>query len=180
MKRFFSLPGTKLIVVLVATFHLATANVTDPNPVMLKGDIQLKSLTSIAFSNDGVLFLADPLGLKICAIDEKQPNAEKAQSLEIANIDEKLAALLGVSTKDIKIEDMAVNPTSAEVYFAVTRRGSALQPAVIKVGKGGKISPINLSNVSYYETSLSDVPSKSPDQYYPLTYGITDMAFIDG
>lgn len=180
MKRFFSLPGTKLIVVLVATFHLATANVTDPNPVMLKGDIQLKSLTSIAFSNDGVLFLADPLGLKICAIDEKQPNAEKEQSLEIANIDEKLAALLGVSTKDIKIEDMAVNPTSAEVYFAVTRRGSALQPAVIKVGKGGKISPINLSNVSYYETSLSDVPSKSPDQYYPLTYGITDMAFIDG
>jgi hypothetical protein len=51
---------------------------------------------------------------------------------------------------------------------------------VIKVETAGKLSPVNLSNVSYYETSLNDVPSKSPHEYYPLTYGITDMAFIDG
>jgi hypothetical protein len=75
---------------------------------------------------------------------------------------------------------MAVNPTSQEVYFAVTRRGSALQPAVIKVDHQGNLSPLSLSNVSYYETSLSDVPSKSPHQYFPLTSAITDMAFIDG
>jgi hypothetical protein len=180
MKRLFSSQRTRLVFTLVVTFHLAIANVTDPVPVMLNGDIQLKSLTSIAFSKDGVLFLADPLGMKICALDEKQTNTKKTQNLEVPNIDERLAALLGVSTKDIKIEDMAVNPTSQEVYFAVTRRGGDLQPAVIKVDKLGKLSSVNLSNVSYYETSLTDVPSKSPDQYFPLTYAITDMAFIDG
>jgi hypothetical protein len=62
----------------------------------------------------------------------------------------------------------------------VTRRGSTLQPAIIKVDNQGKLSSFNLSNVNYYETSLRDVPSKSPEQYYPLTYAITDMAFIDG
>ncbi len=180
MKHFFSSHRTRLIFALLVTSHLATANVTDPVPVMLKGDIQLKSLTAIAFSKGGVLFLADPLGMKIYALDEKQMNAEKAESLEVANIDEKLAALLGVSTKDIKVEDMAVNPTSREVYFAVTRRGNALLPAIIKVDKQGKLTSFNLTNVSYYETSLTDVPSKSPHQYFPLTTAITDMAFIDG
>lgn len=180
MKRFFSSQRTRLVLAMVMVFHLAGANATDPPPVMLKGDIQLKSLTSIAFSKDGVLFLADPLGMKICALNEKQTNSERSRNLEVPNIDEKLAALLGVSTKDIKIEDMAVNPTSQEVYFAVTRRGGDLQPAVIKVDKQGKLSPINLTNVSYYETSLTDVPSKSPHQYFPLTSAITDMAFIDG
>jgi hypothetical protein len=180
MKQFFSSHRTRLVFALLATFHLATAKGADPVPVKLKGDIQLKSLTSITFSKEGVLFLADPLGMKIYALDEKQMNVERVQNLEIANIDEKLAALLGVSTKDIKIEDMAVNPTSQEIYFAVTRRGNTLLPSIIKVDKLGKLSAFNLSNVSYYETSLADVPSKSPHQYFPLTAAITDMSFIDG
>ena len=170
----------KVVIALLATFHFATAYSTDPDPVMLKGDIQLKSLTSIAFNKDGVLFLADPLGSKICAVDEKQGAPSPSANLEILNIDEKLAAVLGVSTKDIKIEDMAVNPTSKEVYFAVTRRGSDLQPTVVKVNKDSKLSLVNLDNVSYYQTSLNDVPSKSPSTYFPLTSAITDMEFIDG
>lgn len=179
MKKNISQAGTRLTIALLATLQFAFANISDP-PAMLKGDIQLKSLTSITFSKDGVLFLADPLGMKIYALDEKHSNTEKVQNLEVAGIDEKIAALLGVNTKDVKIEDMAVNPTSQEVYLAVTRRGSALQPAIVKVDKHGKLSAFNLSNVNYYETSLSDVPSKSPHQYFPLTSAITDMAFIDG
>ena len=179
MKPFFNVPRTQLVVALVACFNFASAYATDPEPVMLKGDIQLKSLTSIAFSKEGVLFLADPLGMKICALDQKQSNVGNVQRLDVPNVDEKIAALLGVSAKDIKIDDMAVNPTSQEVYFAVTRRGTDLQPAVVKVNKDAKLSLVNLSNVSYYETSLNDVPSKSPHQYFPLTSAITDMAFID-
>jgi hypothetical protein len=180
MKQFFSSQRTGLVLALSAIFHLAAAHVTDPKPVMHKGDIQLKSLTSITFSKEGVLFLADPLGMKIYALDEKQMRVENVGNLEVSNIDEKVAALMGVSTKDIKIEDMAVNPTSREVYLAVSRRGSSLQPAIIKVDKLGKLSSFNLNNVSYYETSLADIPSKSPHQYFPLTAAITDMAFIDG
>jgi hypothetical protein len=165
---------------LVLSLHVATAHSKDPGPTMLKGTIQLKSLTAITFSKDGVLFLADPLGMKIYGLDERHATAEKAQDLEVSNIDEKLAALLGVSTKDIKIEDMAVNPTSQEVYFAVSRRGSSLQPALVKVDGQGKLTSFNLNNVSYCETSLADVPTKSPHQYYPLSAAVTDLAFIDG
>ena len=152
---------------------------TDPGPIMLKGDIRLKSLTSITFNKDGVLFLADPLGMKIYALDEKRA-AESGAAMDVPNIDEKIAALLGIGVKDIKVEDMAVNPTSREVYIAVTRRGTALQPAVVRVDATGKLTSFNLNNVSYHETSLADVPAKSPHQWFPLTSAITDMAFIDG
>ncbi|MGC3944755.1 MAG: hypothetical protein QM762_09560 [Chryseolinea sp.] len=165
---------------LVATLQMTLAKTNEPAPVMHKGDIQLKSLTSIAFNKDGVLFLADPLGMKIYALDEKHVTSGPVEQLEVTNIDEKIAALLGVSTKDIKIEDMAVNPTSHEVYFAVIRRGASLQPTVIKVDSKSKIYAFNLSNVNYYEASLSDVPAKSPHTYFPLSSAITDMAFIEG
>jgi hypothetical protein len=169
-----------LALVFLVLFHAAIANSTDPTPVMLKGEIQLKSLSAITFSKDGILFLADPLGMKIYALDEKRGVTAPTQNLNVGNIDEKLAALLGVSTKDIKIEDMAVNPTSREVYLAVTRRGTSLQPTLVKVDGNGSLTPYNLKDVSYYETSLADVPSKSPSDYYPLTYAVTDMAFING
>jgi hypothetical protein len=169
-----------IVFAMVATMQFALANSTDPIPAMLKGDIQLKSLTSITFSKEGVLFLADPLGMKVYALDEKHSNVDKVPDLEVNNIDEKIAALVGVSVKDIKIEDMAVNPVSQEVYFAVTRRGSSLQPAIIKIDGRGILSPLDLSGVNYYETSLADIPSKSPHQYFPLSAAITDMAFIDG
>src|SRR5689334_18556828 len=116
MKQIFVSPKVLFVLALVATSQLI-AGPDKPVPPMLKGDIQLKSLTSIAFSKEGVLFLADPLGMKIYALDEKHATGEKAQSLDVANVDEKIAALLGVSAKDIKIEDMAVNPTSQEVYL---------------------------------------------------------------
>jgi hypothetical protein len=180
MKLNYSSIKQWLVFALAAMLQPVLANAIDPAPTMLKGDIQLKSLTSITFNKDGVLFLADPLGMKIYALDEKRSNSEKVQTLEVPNVDEKIAALLGVSTKDVKIADMAVNPTSQDVYLAVTRRGNSLDPIIIKVDGQGKLSPLSLSGVSYYETSVSDVPAKAPQSYYPVTYAITDMAFIDG
>lgn len=53
-----------------------------------------------------MLLLADPLGMKIYALDAKQNIAAIADNLEVANIDEKLVALLGVGTKEIRVADM--------------------------------------------------------------------------
>ncbi len=173
-------PLQRLAFGLVIALCPLLAKAIEPVPAMLKGDIQLKSLTSITFSKEGILFLADPLGMKIYALDEKHVNTAVADQLEVNNIDEKIAALLGVSPKDIKIEDMAVNPTSHDVYVAVTRRGGELQPALVKVDNHGKISAFGLSGVNYYETSLADIPATSPHHYFTLSSAITDMAFIDG
>jgi hypothetical protein len=152
-----------------------------PDP--LRGSIQLKSLTSITFNQDGILFMADPLGNHIYAVDAKQENAKKAMTIDVPNIDEKIGALLGVSAKNVKIEDMAVNPTSQEVYLAVTRRSAGNEPVVVKADHKGNLSLVNLSNVNYYETALNDVPAaeaKLPQPWHQRTMAVTDMAFVDG
>ena len=155
----------------------------EKTPEPLRGSIQLKSLTSITFNKEGILFMADPLGLRIYAVNAKQENVKKAMTIDVANIDEKLGALLGVSARDVKIEDMAVNPTSQEVYLAVTRKSAANEPVLIKVSNKGSLSQVSLSDVSYYETSLTDIPApgaKLPMQWHSLTMAVTDMAFVDG
>lgn len=167
---------------LVCVAFMVTAHPLKPtDPV--RGNIQLKSLTAITFNKDGVLFMADPLGMRIYAIDAKKENVKKAMMIQVASIDEKIAALLGVNVRNVKIEDMAVNPTSQEIFLAITRKSAANEPVLIKVDNRGALSQVSLDDVSYYETSLNDVPApgaKLPQQWHSLTMAVTDMAFVDG
>ena len=78
---------------------------------------------------------------------------------------------------------MAVHPISKEIYLAVTRKGSPAQSVLIKIDHKGNLQPVALNNVSFYETSITDVPApgtKLPQQWHTLTMAVTDMAFVDG
>ena len=160
---------------------VAARPVKEPAP--MRGSIQLKSLTSITFNQDGILFMADPLGMRIYAVDARKENVKKAMTIEVSNLDDKVGALLGVSARDVKIEDLAVNPTSQEIYLAVTRKSAANEPVLIRVDNLGNLDVVSLADVSYYETSLNDVPApdaKLPSQWHTRTMAVTDMAFVDG
>jgi hypothetical protein len=179
--------GKLLAIVAMNALLLSAANLVAAHPEKVpapqRGSIQLKSLTSITFNQDGILFMADPLGMRIYAMNAKQEGVKKPMTIEVRNIDEKIGALLGVSARDVKIEDMAVNPTSQEVYLAVTRRSAGNQPVLVKVDNKGGLSPVNLDDATYYETSLIDVPApgtKLPLPWHSLTMAVTDMAFVDG
>ena len=152
-------------------------------PAPRKGNIALKSLTSIAFNKDGILFLADPLGAHLYALEIKTASLTIAEKINVNNIDEKLAALLGVPVKDIKIEDMAVHPSSKEIYLAVSRRGTPTQSVIVRADHSGKLQPVTLTDVTFYETALTDVPAagtKLPQQWHSISMAVTDMAFVDG
>ena len=41
--------------------------------------------------------------------------------MNIERIDGKIAAVLGVSEKEVRINDLKVNPASGNIYLAVTR-----------------------------------------------------------
>ena len=180
LRSLFTIGATNALLLF---FAINVAAHPEKTPEPLRGSIQLKSLTSITFNKDGILFLADPLGMRIYAVNAKQENVRKAMTIQVAGIDEKIGAMLGVSTKDVKIEDMAVNPTSQEIYLAVTRKSAANEPVLIKVDNKGILSQVKLNDVSYYETSLNDVPAadvKLPQPWHSRTMAVTDMAFVDG
>src|SRR5262249_52977248 len=76
------------------------------------GKAQLKSAGSLAFGPDGILFIGDPMGAAIFAIDTGDRASAKTAPLSVQGLDAKVAALLGTAPDQILINDMAVNPIS--------------------------------------------------------------------
>lgn len=170
-----------VVMILLQVSLISGLQASEPAPK--KGNIALKSLTSIAFNNDGILFMADPLAAHVYGIETQPVSQTVPERINVDNIDEKLAALLGVQVKDIKIQDMAVHPASREIYLAVTRRGTPTQSVLVKSDMLGKLQVINLADVSYYETTLKDLPAAStklPKEWHSISMAVTDMAFVDG
>ena len=141
-----------------------------------KGTPEMKSATALAFGANGLLFVGDSQSATIFAINtgDSKPAGDKA--INIDKIDGKIAAALGVSEKEVRINDVKVNPTSGNVYLAVTRGTGAGTPAIIKVTRDGVIEPLNLKDVMFSKVSIVN-PGKSTRD--PMG-SITSMAFLHG
>ncbi len=168
----------------------------------------IKSVGPIAFGPDGILFVSDNLGATIFAIAVVDPDeATGPNEINVENLDTRLAAYLGCSKDDVFIRDMAVHPSSADVYLSVMRgSGDAAIPVLIKIGTDGTLSDVPLDNVPFSKTSIEDAPAEDDsrtevrlvqgnregeivdrgDERFRLardllrTVTVTDMAYVDG
>jgi len=141
---------------------------------LTKGTVDAKSATALAFSPKGVLFIGDSAGAAVYAVDtgDTKPAGDKPVNFE--RIDQKLASLLGTTEKEIKINDVKVNPASGNVYVAVTRGTGQGQPAIVKVARGGEPAALNLKDVP-----MSKVAIPNPASGKGATNSITSMAFLN-
>ena len=126
------------------------------------GTPKIKSVGPLAFGPEGILFVADNLGAKILAIDVGDDGvASEHHSINVDNIDTPLAAYLGCSREDVYIRDMAVHPSSQNVYLSVTRgNGETAIPVLMKVGPGGDLSEVSLEGVPFSKTLIEDAPAE--------------------
>src|SRR5262245_53807657 len=86
------------------------------------GKPEIRSMSSLAFGPEGVLFLGDGKGGAVLAVhlNDKTPR-EVAEPKPLPDVEGKLAALLGGTPADVMVHDMAVNPISKNTYLAVSR-----------------------------------------------------------
>jgi len=150
-----------------------------------QGTPDLKSAGPLAFGPEGVLFVGDTAGAALFAIDTAAPAGDKSSvSANVKSIDEKIAALLGSSTKNTSINDMAVNPVDASVFFSVSRgRGPKATPVLLKLDAAGKLSEFSLKNVPFAKATLGNAPDakqKGRRGRSKRAQSITDIAFMDG
>src|SRR5688500_6493220 len=105
----------------MAVVLLISANRRDKHPYGLEnGTPDMQSINGLAFGPEGVLFIGDSKNASIVAIDTKDKGmVAKARAVEMKNIDQRIAALLGTEAKNISILDLAVNPLSKKIYCAV-------------------------------------------------------------
>ena len=152
------------------------------NPYGLKrGTAAIKSISAIAFGPDGILFIGDSRSATVFAIDTKDKTIiEKATTVEIKNIDQKIAAALGTESKNIRIQDMAVNPLSRKIYIAVQSNDAT--PILLTL-EGDKIQSVNLKDIDYSTISMSNVPGEDEKDRggRPLRdQTISDLNYADG
>ncbi len=152
-----------------------------------EGTPDIKSAGPLAFGPDGILFIGDPRSAAIFAVatGDTSGDVSKAQ-LKVNGIGEKIAGLLGTTTRDIRINDLAVNPLSGNAYLSVTRgQGPEGIPVVVRVDAKGELSDFSLKKVSFSKATLPNpVADRETGQgrrkRNKRIEAITDMAFVDG
>lgn len=146
-------PKTNFAITLAAALTVATGALADT-------PLDIKFAGALEFADDGTLFVGDNYNGAIYAF-EVPGEASDAQIMpsSIANIDAKIAELLGVGADAIAINDMATNPVTNDIYISVTRIGNfASQPAIIEVTQDQQISLVDLSALAFQKQNLTAFP----------------------
>jgi hypothetical protein len=147
------------------------------------GAVKLKSAGPLAFAPDGILLVSDPMAATIYAVATEDNSGDPSNvQVGVGDLRGKLAAMLGTEAQDVRVNDLAVNPNSGNVYLSVTRGSGPESAAVLlRVDTEGQISEFALDDVKYMQATLPNPPqSEQTRRGDPRMLTITDMAYADG
>jgi hypothetical protein len=172
------------------------------------GSAEIGSAGPIAFGPDGILFLADNEAAKVFAVDVADPGQKsEAEPFDLENVDERVGSFLGCEAADVIVRDMAVHPSSHNVYLSVQRgRGDAGQSVLVRIDRvDGSVSHVALNEVPVAVVTIADAPAEDDERLditlpqgdegedleirgrtirilrRPIrTSTVTDMAYVDG
>jgi hypothetical protein len=144
---------------------------------MSKGNVELKSATALCFGPHGILFVGDPQAATIYAIDTGDTTPAGGAAIKVEKIDEKVAAMLGTSPKEVLFGDLAVNPASGNAYISVSRgKGPEATVVLLKIMRGGEIKEFPLKDVKFSKTSLANAATGEKSKQD----AITQIGFVKG
>src|SRR5262245_60279050 len=134
--------GIAAMTVIAGFLTAAMARGAEPTASLKKGKPDLKSAGPLTFGPEGILFVGDTKGAALFAIDTGDaPAAAAKRSVQVKDVAGKIAALLGTESRQIMINDLAVNPRSGNVFLLVGRGGGpGAIPLIVRVGGDGKVA----------------------------------------
>src|SRR5262245_8262694 len=150
---------------------------------LTQGKAALASAGPLTFGPDGILFVGDSRGATLWALDtgDRTPGSGK---IDVAGLQDKLAAMLGVAADQVAINDLSVNPISHKAYLSVSRgRGPDATPVILRVDAAGKIEELALDSVRHAKVSLANAPAaeaKDGRGNSLRVEAITDVHYVDG
>src|SRR6266567_5591552 len=169
------LPSVRLALALVAGLAWTAAARADLTEGMTKGTPDVQSISALAFGPEGILFIGDPKGAALFAVatgDTKAPSEAPAQAMKVPNITAAIASMLGIETRQLVVNDLAVNPASQNAYLAVTR---GTTPVLIKVDRAtNKLSEFSLKDVPFSQVTLPNASDRQRQE------AITCLGYVKG
>jgi hypothetical protein len=142
----------------------------------------LKSIQAIAFGPQNILFIGDNTGSMVYAIEIKDTKSSAKNNFNINNITAKIGTIMGASAKDIKILDMAVNPISKNVFFAVSRENKGVSKSALFVLNDKGLQEFSLTNVRFSKSKINNSPKASAKFWGQpsKSYTVTDLHYVNG
>lgn len=165
---------TKLLLAALLLAPAAAVRADDLKP----GTPELKSATALAFGPKGLLFVGDSAGAAVFAIDTGDTKSAGDKPLNVEKVDSKIAAALGVTDKDVRINDVRVNPASGNLFVSVARGTGAGTAAIVKVTRDGTVTPLALKDVPFAKVALPNPATTGAKGGAPEV--ITQIAYADG
>jgi hypothetical protein len=163
---------------------LSVSVFADATSSLKPGKAELQSAGALAFGPDGVLFVGDSVAGAIYALDTGDRVKGSAAPAEIPGINDKVAAMLGVTRDQVLINDVAVDPLSKNVYLSVSRgRGPDAQAVILRTDATGKLTELSLTGIKYARVALPNAPSqeaKDPRGQSLRSETITHLGYVDG
>ena len=157
---------------------------TEQNPYGLtRGTPDITFAGALAFGPDGILFVADPRGAAVFAIDTEDTKGKPADvQLDVENITGKIAGLLGTTAQEILINDLAVNPKTGSAYLSVARgRGPDAEPVIVRVNGESELEAFPLEDVKFSKAELANAPAPGGEgRRNRRVQSITDLLFVGG
>jgi hypothetical protein len=183
---------------LAAAIPLATPLGAQENAPPKKPAPPIAAMSALAFSPDGVLFVGDAVTAAVFALDlGPRSKSGEVKVVEIADIETKIAALVGTRAADVVIHDLAVDPLSWDIYLSISRNrgkwssvwnmpndlGNATE--LLRIHQDGKLEGVDLAGVAFTRADLpKPVAPGSKHQFKEgvdaRTEAITDLAWDDG
>ena len=148
--------------------------------------LRLRSIGVMTFGSDGTLYIADSRAGAVYAVDVGETTRDTSTSgFDIKGIDARIAAAVGATNADIRVNDMVAHPMSQSIYFSVTRgHGDDAQPLLVRLTKRDKqISVVSLETIRHARVELPDAASRDttmPWEGFPRSFTMTHLAVGDG
>jgi DNA gyrase/topoisomerase IV subunit A len=164
-------------IAVTAALLLAGSARADLSESLKQGTPDLKSIGPLGFGPDGVLFVGDPQGAAIFAIDTGDRTPSPAGPFKVPNVNEKIAATLGTEANDILINDLAVNPGTGNAFLSVSRgKGPSALPALVKVTNKGSVEAMKLNDVKFAKAMLNNLATGERQKQDAITH----LAYVKG
>ena len=190
-------PLTLLCLLLLSSVMYANSYYEELTKNFEVGKAAIQSLTVMTFGPEGILFVGDAKGGQVYALDLNDRKTNTSQKgFGMADVEGKLANLLGTDEKGVIIHDVAVNPISQNIYLAVSRADANLlgfwktpndisnASILLKITPEGTISEVDLGNINHSKAAVPKVIDEGKSKNYRKsdnrTDAITDLAYHDG
>ncbi len=127
----------------------------------------IAAMSALAFSPTGTLFVGDAISGAVFALDlGSRSKPAEVKILAIADVETRVAALVGTRADDVVIHDLAVDPVSYDIYLAISRNrgkwrnkwtlpndlGNATE--LVKIGSDGNFHGVELEGVPFTRADL--------------------------